>query len=205
MEKIVLNASKRQEWETAKAIRGASSIPAVVYWHWTETQVIKVDYSDFLRAYRKAGSNHVISLDVEGKKLDVLVYDVQLDPVKSDFSHVDFLAIKKWEKVTVEVPLVLVGESNAAKIWGAVITQITHEIEIKCLPTNILEQIEVDISLLKEAGDVIHIEQLKIDSSKYEISAHQKDLTVAIAEEPKNRNDEEETVSEPTTEATTAE
>lgn len=204
MEKIVLNALKRQKDEKAKELRGNLEVPAVMYWPWVQAQAIKVGYSDFLRTYRKAWTNHIISLDIEWAKKDVLIYDMQLDPISWDFAHVDFFAIKKWEKVSVEIPVTLVGQSPAAVEW-AVITQVIHEIEVRCLPEHILDKIEVDISKLEKVGNLIHVSDLWLDNAKYEIHADVLSLTIVLAEEVYQEKEEEVAETEAWVEDTTKE
>lgn len=194
MEKIILSALKRQKEERPKELRQNLTIPAVIYWHWVASQAIKISYSDFLRTYRKAWTNHIVNLDLEWTKKDVLIYDLQLDPISWDFAHVDFFVIKKWEKVSVEIPVTLVGQSPAAREW-AIITQIINKIEVRCLPENILDKLEVDISTLEKVGDLIHVSDLGLDTDKYEIHTDVLELTIVLAEEIYQEKEEEEVVS----------
>ena len=95
MEKIVLKSQRRDASEEARAVRAAKEVPAVVYGHKQEAISIKMGSSDVLRAYRVAKENHIVSLELDGKKIDVLFHEVQKAPVSGAIIHVDFYAITK--------------------------------------------------------------------------------------------------------------
>lgn len=193
MEKLVLKSELRSIDESLKSLRSSKIVPAVVYWHKQEPLKIKLDNSDFLRTYRVAWSNHIVSLEVDGKKIDVLVHEVQREPVSWNFLHVDFYAITKGEKVHTQIPLSFVGSSKAASEW-AIIEELIKELEIKCLPTDLVDNFEVDLSLLNEIGDSIKVSDLKV-SSKIEV-LNWADEVIVIASKPKVEKVEEETSSE---------
>ncbi len=197
MEKIILKAEKRFAVDKAKDLRNAKKLPWVVYGHKMESTPIVVEYSDFLRTFRKAWESQIISLELDSKKIEVLVHEVQKEPVTWFFTHFDLYAITRWEKLTTNVSLDFVWVSEAAK-QGAIVEELTKEIEIKCLPKDLLENIEVDLSLLKDFDDVIKISDLNIDTSKYEVVSPM-DTVIAIAAKPKKVT-EEETTTEETTE-----
>lgn len=186
MEKLVLKIENRTE-ENLKLLRSSKLVPWVVYWHKQEPIKVKFDNSDFLRTFRQAWSNHVVTLDLDGKKIDVLVHEVQREPVSSSFLHVDFYAITKWEKVHTEIPLSFVWSSKAASEW-AIIEELIKEVEVKCLPTDLVDNFEVDLSLLAEIWDTIKISDLKV-SSKIEILNSQDDV-IAVASKPKVEKEE---------------
>lgn len=186
MEKLVLKIENRTE-ENLKLLRSSKLVPWVVYWHKQEPIKVKFDNSDFLRTFRQAWSNHVVTLDLDGKKIDVLVHEVQREPVSSAFLHVDFYAITKWEKVHTEIPLSFVWSSKAASEW-AIIEELIKEVEVKCLPTDLVDNFEVDLSLLAEIWDTIKISDLKV-SSKIEILNSQDDV-IAVASKPKVEKEE---------------
>lgn len=183
MEKLTLKADKRFAIDLARDLRLNRKIPAVVYGKKQENISIVFDYSDFLRIFRKSGESQIIELDLEGEKIEVLVHEVQKEPISGDFTHIDFYAITRWEKLTTHIHLNFVGKSEAGKLW-AVIEELTKELEIKCLPKDLVANFEVDLSLLKEFEDSIKVSDLTIDTEKFEILTS-KDTVVALAAKPK--------------------
>lgn len=182
MENLNLNAEIRTTEEKLSEVRTSKMVPAVVYGRHQEPILIKVDNSDFLRTFRKSGESHIINLTVDGKNIEVLVHEVQKEPITWSFLHVDFFAITKWEKVHTKIHLQLVWTSQAVK-EGAVIEQHIKEIEVKLLPSDLVDAIEVDISELKEIWDHIKISDLKI-SSKIEVLTHD-DIVVSASKPAK--------------------
>lgn len=180
MENLNLNAEIRTTEEKLSEVRTSKMVPAVVYGRHQEPILIKVDNSDFLRTFRKSGESHIINLNVANKNIDVLVHEVQKEPVSWDFLHIDFFAVTKWEKVHTKIHLNIVWASQAVKEW-AVLEQHIKEIEVKVLPSDLIDAIEVDISVLKEMWDHIKLSDLKI-SSKIEVLTH--DDIVVTASKP---------------------
>lgn len=179
MEKLVLKSEVRTQEENVRDLRASKTIPAVVYGHKQESISIKLNNSELLRVYRVAGENHIISLEVNGKKMDVLIHDAQFHPVTGDFLHVDFLALTAGEKVHTHIPLVFVGTSQAKIEEGAIIEELIKSIEVKCLPKDLVDSIEVDLSKLQKTGDNIKVSDLTIPS-KLELVHHTDDV-VAVA------------------------
>lgn len=186
MKNIALSCVKRNATEKLSELRSAKKIPAVVYGHKVDTLSITLDYSEFLRVHREAGHSHIISLAVEGKKVDVLVHEVQCHPVTGDYQHVDFFAVSATEKLHVGIPVVLVGSSQAQRD-GAILDQNLEEIDVKCLAKDLVDNFSVDISALKEFGDVIHVSDLVgsvINTKVFEVETDL-ELPVVTAIEPK--------------------
>jgi len=186
MKNIVLSCVKRNANEKLSDIRSAKRIPAVVYGHKVDAMSITLDYSEFLRVHREAGQSHIVSLSVEGKKMDVLIHDIQNHPVSGDYQHVDFFAVSATEKLTVGIPVVLTGSSQAQRN-GAILDQNLEEIEVKCLAKDLVDNFPVDITALKEFGDVIHVSDLVgsvINTKVFEIETDL-ELPVVTALEPK--------------------
>lgn len=183
MEKVVLKSQKREAGECVKTLRASKSVPAVVYGHKQEAISIKMGSSDVLRAFRVAWENHVVSLEVDGKKLDVLFHEVQKAPVSGDIIHVDFYAITKGEKVHTHIPLSFVWISKAKTDEGAIIEEVLKQVEVKCLPTDLVDSFEVDLAKLEKVWDNIKVSDLNI-SSKFEVLTST-DEVVAIAAKAK--------------------
>lgn len=157
-----LNASPRKiTGKKVKNLRTEGKIPAVVYGFGIESTNITVDTKEFITLYKEAGEATVIDLMLEGQKstLKVLVKEIDADYVRRKLLHVSFYAVNMKEEIDTEVPLVIVNESPAEKN-GAVVIQAISEVEVRCLPSDLPSEIEVDQSVLAEIGDSIALKDL---------------------------------------------
>ena len=168
MENLNLNAEIRTTEEKLSELRTSKLVPAVVYGKHQEPILIKMDNSDFLRIFRKSGESHIINLKVDWKEIEVLVHEVQKEPISGDFLHIDFYAVTKWEKVHTKIHLKFIWVSQAVKEW-AILEEHIKEVEVKVLPKNLVDFFEVDLSDLKEMWDSIRLSELKIDTSKFDV------------------------------------
>jgi large subunit ribosomal protein L25 len=138
----------------ANRLRAGGQIPAVVYGSKKEGKApegvaVSVDPKAVLRIlHSDSGANTLINLRVDGTEARVMVKEYQLDPVTHQLLHADFYALAMDKEITVTVPIVLKGESRGVKQQGGIVDFVTREIEVQCLPTNIPEHIDVDISEL---------------------------------------------------------
>ena len=178
MDNLNLVAELRNKQEKTKYLRKDKVLPWIVYWKKQEPIVLKLNYSDFLKTFRKSWESHIINLKVNEKNIEVLVNATQKEPVTWDFMHVDFFAITKWEIVTTKIRLEFVWSSETTKNWG-IIEEHMKEIEIRCLPRDLKDSFEVDLSLLKELWDNIKVNELNIDEKKYEILSSKNDIVVS--------------------------
>ena len=180
MAKFDISAEIRAKDEKLSEIRTSKRVPAVVYGKTQEPISLTVDASDSLRLFRKAGESNIVSLSVGKKKMDILIHSTQKQPVTGAFTHVDFYAVTQGETVHTHIHLNFVGDSQAKKD-GAVIEEYMKEIEVKCLPTHLVDHFDVNLSLLAKEGDVIRISDLGIDTKKYELTAHMDDVVATAA------------------------
>jgi large subunit ribosomal protein L25 len=189
MKTITLKARSRKE--TGKGVRSFRSqglIPAVSYGHKIEAQSLWVDSLAFKKIFAEAGENTVIELDIEGgKKLNVLVHEVQTEPMSGSFSHIDFFQVRMDEKIETQIPLEFVGESPAVKALGGVLIKSMDEVEVSCLPMDLPSKIEVNLDDIKTFDDHLKVKDLKV-SEKVKILSDG-DTVVALVEPP--RTDEE--------------
>lgn len=199
MEKFNLSAEVRSTSQKLSELRASKRVPAVVYGHNFDNQVISVDNSDFLRTFRKSGESHIITLDIAGKSVDVLVHEVQREPITGDFLHVDFFAITKGEAVHTHIALNFTGKAPAVAN-GAILEESLKELEVKCLPADLVDSFDVDLSVLKEMGDVVRVSDLTIDA-KYSVLTNADDVVVAAAKPAKVEETTETTEEEKTEEA----
>jgi len=166
-----IQAEMREQDIKTSDIRKSKKVPGVVY----------------------GKTQDIIDLKVGKVELEVLVHQTQKNPVSGEFTHVDFYAITRGEKLTTKIQLSFIGESPAAR-EGAIIEELLREVEVSCLPRDLVDHFDVDLSLLKEEGNVIRVSDIAIDSEKYELSVNLEDV-VASATMPKVV-EEEEPVSE---------
>jgi len=203
MEKIILTAEIRNAEEKNRDIRLNKQVPAVVYGKNQEPISIKVDNSDFLRTFRKAGESNIINLKVGKKDIEVLVHDFQKEPVTGDFIHVDFYALTRGEVLTTKVSLNFVGDSEAVKL-GGILEELNKEIEVKCLPRDLVDHFDVDLSALKEFGDNIKVSDLNL-GEKFEILTPADEVLVLVAKPKVEKTDEEEATTEENSEESSEE
>jgi large subunit ribosomal protein L25 len=162
---IALNAETRSEkGKAARGLVAQDKMPAVVYGPKQESISISLPMRDFVKVLRDAGESSVIELSgVTAKPLQVLIHEVYLDPVTSLPRHADLYAIEKGAKVQVAVPLSFVNESPAVK-EGASLVKVLHELEIEAAPEHLPHEIEIDLSVLANVGDQIHVKNIKLPS-----------------------------------------
>lgn len=173
----VLQAKERKEFRHSalKEMRDNGYIPAVIYGRKVESKPVFVSSADLTKTIRTVGRNGVISLDLDGSKQDVVLTDYQETAIKREILHVDFLAVDKSSKITVTVRLALVGEAAGVKD-GGVLQQPVHEISITSTPTEIPQQIEVDITNLQVGetvtiADILYQGSFTINNEKDEVIA----------------------------------
>ena len=138
----------------ANRLRAAGQIPAVVYGSKKDGKApegvaLSVDPKEMLRIlHSDSGANTLINLRVDGTEARVMIKEYQLDPVTHQLLHADFYALAMDKAITVTVPIVLKGESRGVKQQGGIVDFVTRDIEVQCLPTDIPENITVDITEL---------------------------------------------------------
>ncbi|MCD5380689.1 50S ribosomal protein L25 [Candidatus Gracilibacteria bacterium] len=185
MKDLVLKAQKRTSEENSRDLRASRIVPAVVYGKTQESLSLKIDASDLLRMYRTAGESHIILLDVEGEKekIEVLIHDSQKEPVSGEFIHMDFFALTRGEKLTTKISLNFINDSAAVKA-GALLNENVKEIEVSCLPRDLVDSFEVDLSQLKEIEDVIRLSDLGIDTEKFDVHNLHDEDAIVVAGKP---------------------
>lgn len=188
---VKTNLKSKTRDETGKKVRKfrrENKIPAVLYGNRIKNQNLWVDYLDFQKIYGQAGESTILELDInEKKKANVLIHDVQLNPLSGKFSHIDFFEVRMDQKIETEVPIEFIGESEAVKSLGGVLVKSLDAIPVVCLPADLPAKIEVDISSLKTFDDAIKIGSLGI-SSRIKV---QIDPETVIANVAKPRSEEE--------------
>ncbi len=190
MEKIELEAAKRvARGKKNSELRLGGKIPAVVYGHGVKSESLEIDAKRLERVYRDAGGNKIIALKVgDGKARNVLIYDVQRDPVRSELRHVDFYAVRMDETLKTEIPLHFTGESTAVYQDEGTLVKNVESVEVECLPGDLPESIEVDISGLDDFEKAITLADLAMPHG-VKLVSEETDQLVAKVDAP--RSDEE--------------
>lgn len=163
MEEIFLDAQPREEIGRGqlKKLRDKGFVPGVVYAKGKDSLPVKMSHRQLVQlAHQHRLENTVINLKVKPQKpRSCLVKEIQYDPVLSEIMHVDFNEISLTEVIKVDVPVMARGEPIGVKQEGGSLEHILWEVAIECLPTDIPEKIEVDVSQLK-IGESLHIKDI---------------------------------------------
>jgi large subunit ribosomal protein L25 len=147
----------------ARKLRAAGRIPAVLYGHGSDATAIAVDARELSHLlHTGAGGNVLVDLRFDGENHLAMPREIQRDHVRGQFLHIDFLAVRRDEKITVEVPVELTGESRGVK-EGGVVEHHLWEIKVECFPGDVPERIEGDITKLG-IGDSLRAAELEIPS-----------------------------------------
>ncbi|HXJ47864.1 MAG TPA: 50S ribosomal protein L25 [Candidatus Acidoferrum sp.] len=158
-----LKASTRELLgKQARRLHGQGKLAAVVYGHNTTPTPLELDRLEFQKVFVKSGRTHLVDLVVDGKTEKVLVREIQTHPRRLGPIHVDFYQVNLEEKITVEVPVHLVGESAAVKRGDADVLQPIHALRVECLPSDIPAAFEVDLTPLEEIESEFRVADLNV-------------------------------------------
>jgi len=184
MEKIVIKAKKRDvTGKQVKALRRAGQLPAVIYGRHVEPIAISLDAHTAGLAFAKVTSSTLVTIDVEGTEYAALVREKQRNYIKGVLTHVDFLALDLTEKIRTKVNLAFAGVSSAVKDYSAVLVHRMEAFEVECLPTDLPERINVDLSSIKGIGNSIRVRDIVLPENVV-VLADEDDIVV-IATLPK--------------------
>ncbi|MDO8559702.1 MAG: 50S ribosomal protein L25 [bacterium] len=168
MDSIQLRVETRETLGSKKSnvVRQSGKIPAVLYGHKVKNRSLLAGRSDFLRLYHRAGESTLIDLVVDsGAPVKALIQDVQVDPLTQQPIHVDFRQVNLKEKITARIKLRFIGVSQAVKEHGGVLMTNLSDLEVSCLPQDLVGEIVVDISALKTFDDYLHVKDLALPTS----------------------------------------
>jgi aminoacyl-tRNA hydrolase/ribosomal protein bL25 (Ctc-form) len=154
LEAVKRSTAGKNAKNEARRLRAAGSVPAVVYGASTGDAAaslpVSVDPKSLLRIlHSDSGVNTLIKLRVDGTETSVLVKEYQLDPITNRLLHADFYQLAMDKLLTLTVPVVLKGEPRGVKLQGGLLDFVTRDIEVECLPANIPEHIDIDVSGLE--------------------------------------------------------
>ncbi|HUG44069.1 MAG TPA: 50S ribosomal protein L25 [Acidobacteriota bacterium] len=197
MAEFVIEVEKRDELgkNANRRLRSSGRIPAVVYGHGHENLNVSVDPKDIVRIlHSDTGHNTIFKIQVGKDLADVLIKDYQLDPLRSTLMHTDFQVVAMDEIMVFQVPVDAVGVPIGVRDTGGMLDLVLREVEVECLPGNVPDHIQVEVSEL-EIGDAVRVSDLKVDSSTITILS-EPNLVVATVLAPHVEEEEEEEAEE---------
>ena len=178
-------------------MRVENLIPGVIYSRGKETQHVNINGLEFLRVYRVAGTSSMIDLELEGLSTPVIIKDVQRDPVKGNFIHIDFQELNMKEKIKMFIPISILNR-DAIKLQPSTLMQFLDEVEIECLPGDIPHNIEVDVQDM-DFTTVIYVSDLDLAKNEKIDILTELDQVICTLSEPtiveEEEVDEDEEVS----------
>ena len=185
MAEFTLQVTQRaQAAKDLYASRKQGLIPAVMYGHGIAPQMFWVHSIGFSKLYEKAGESSIIQVVPEsGQVANVIISDVQRDPLSSRFTHIDFFQVRMNEKLEAHIPLQFVGEAPAVREMGGVLVKPVEEILVSCLPKDLPHWLEVDLSSLHTFEDHIQVKDMRIPAGVEVLM--DADVTVALVEAPR--------------------
>ena len=145
-----------------KTLRRQGITPVHVFGHGIEPEALQCDTIDLQKVLAQAGSTGIVGLKIDKsrKKRNVMIREVQKEPRSGQLLHVDFYQIRMEEKLKVDVPIILTGEAPALKLKENFLSHELDSLSVECLPDDIPNHIEVDVSILEEADQSIYVEDI---------------------------------------------
>ena len=180
----------------SRRMRRAGKAPGIVYGGTVAPTPIELDHNALFHALRnEAFHASILTMKIDGNASQVLLRDVQMHPFRNEILHVDFQRVDPAKKIHMKVPLHFVNAevSPAVKTSGAIVSHVITDADITCLPRDLPEFIEVDLSTL-EVGHSIHVSALKLPNGVTVVTRGRKDPVVATAVVPRAAVETEETV-----------
>ncbi|MDQ7799393.1 MAG: 50S ribosomal protein L25 [Candidatus Edwardsbacteria bacterium] len=184
MHEVTLIAHRREEQgkQRAKALRKNGKIPAVVYGQGKPAIPLMFEAKDLLPLFKYASSENVIitlKLAEEKGEIKAIIKEAQTEPIHNVLLHLDLQEIQLKEKIRVKIPLALTGVPDGVKNGGGILEHILDLVEISCLPTDIPDQITLDVQHLK-VGQSLHVSDIKLENGEV-VSDPSKVITTVIA------------------------
>lgn len=181
MEKMELMAQSRSiRGKEVKGLRSQGMVPAILYGHRQEPIALQIEERSLNRVVSEAGTHHLINLKLDGQETkSVLVKEIQRHPTKGNFLHVDLYAVIMSEKIRTKVPLIFTGTSPVVVRKEGILVHGLDEIEIECLPGDLIESITIDVSGLTEINQAITVADLPVDPG-IEVLTGQGDMVAKI-------------------------
>ena len=196
--KFVAFERAKQGTGASRRLRNTGRAPGIVYGGDGQPQLIELDHNALFHALKKeAFHSTILDMELGGKDGKVLLRDVQMHPYKQQILHIDFQRVDARTKLHMKVPLhyTKAEESQAVKFDNCVVNHVMSELDISCLPADLPEYIEVDLSEL-DTGHSLHVSSLKLPNGVTAVTHRGKDPVVATAVVPKAVVEVEATAAE---------
>jgi large subunit ribosomal protein L25 len=197
-DKIKLSVQKRKiTGRKVKSLRREGIVPANIYGKDVKSQAIQVSARDFNQAFKQSGETGIIEIkiDKDAKTRPVLVNQIHYHPVTDQCLHVDFHQIDLTKKVSVNIPIELIGTAPAVS-KGGVLLKLLNEIEVEALPADLPDKYELNISKLEEIGQAISLKDIKIDPKKVKFTTENLEELIVKIEAPTKEEEPVEAESE---------
>lgn len=179
-EKIILEVKKRQlTGKKAKKLRKQGLILANIFGENFQSQSISVNFKEFIKIFKIVKETGIVYLKLDNEEIPSLIKNIQYHPVNNQILHVDFRKIDLKKKIETEVPVKIINQSEAVTQKGGILLVQTENLLIESLPENIPQQIEVDISVIKDIGQEIKVSDLPVNE-KYQIKTNKEKVIVSV-------------------------
>jgi large subunit ribosomal protein L25 len=180
---VVASRRETQGTGASRRLRRSGKVPGIVYGGANQPIAIEIDHNPILLALKvEAFHSSILNLELDGKSEQVLLRDFQVHPFKAQVLHVDFQRVDANSKLHTKVPLHFIGQegSPAVKLEGAIVSHVLNDLEVSCLPKDLPEFLEVDLSNLTVAHPV-HVSDIKLPSGVTLVTHGQDNPVVATA------------------------
>ena len=183
MERLTLQATRREQTgKKVQQLRRAGKLPAVLYGRTLKQPVpVTLDRIEASKALRQIGYSTLIMVNLDGEEHNALVRDFQVDVIRGDLTHVDFLVVSLTEKVRAEVSIVVEGKAPVIANLGGLLVTGLERVEVESLPQDLPEHFSVDVSNLANFGDAVHVRDLIVPDNVTVLTDAEELLVVAAA------------------------
>lgn len=193
---MTLAVTERDESINLNTLRTNGKVPAVIYGPNQDAVAVVFDEKEFDKIRREAGESTVLEVTGLKKPVEVLIKGVDFNPVKQQVMHVDLYAVEQGKAMTTHVPLHFVGEAPVESSRVGSVTKVLHEIEVTCMPADLPSHIDVDLAVLKEVEDKIHVSDLKVPAGvTVESDSEESVAVVSAARQAAAEEETEETAA----------
>ncbi|MFN9573622.1 MAG: 50S ribosomal protein L25/general stress protein Ctc [Betaproteobacteria bacterium] len=197
--KVTATTRNAQGTSASRRLRRADKVPGIIYGGKVQPSAIEVDHNPLFHALRKEKFHaSILEMELDGKSERVLLRDFQMHPYKPQVLHIDFQRVAEDEAIHMRVPLHFVGEENspAVKLNAAIISHVLSQVDVACLPRDLPEFIEVDLSGIKST-DVLKVSDLKMPAGVKPVLRGKENPVVVTVSVP-GAQAEEDTSAAPT-------
>ncbi|MFN7432924.1 MAG: 50S ribosomal protein L25/general stress protein Ctc [Betaproteobacteria bacterium] len=197
--KVTATTRSAQGTSASRRLRRADKVPGIIYGGKVQPTAIEVDHNPLFHALRKEKFHaSILEMELDGKSERVLLRDFQMHPYKPQVLHIDFQRVAEDEAIHMRVPLHFVGEENspAVKLNAAIISHVLSQVDVACLPRDLPEFIEVDLSGIKST-DVLKVSDLKMPAGVKPVLRGKENPVVVTVSVP-GAQAEEDTSAAPT-------